>query len=64
MMAFAGHRVFPIRQKKCLAYSLIRYNQHLFLTIWQYLQYEWWSEWLKNQTEKTTVVEWNEDMVV
>ena len=47
---------------------LIRHNQHLFLTIWQYLAYEWWPEWkkmylfLKNQTEKSTVVEWNEGM--
>ena len=36
----------------------------MFLTMWQYLQYEWWPEYLKNQTEKITVVEWNEDMIV
>ena len=26
-------RAFPIKQNDCLAYSLVRHNQHLFLTI-------------------------------
>ena len=43
---------FSNKIKYCLAYSLIRHSQHLFLTIWQYLQYEWWPKCMKNQTEK------------
>ena len=38
-------RAVPIKRKYCVVYSLIRHNQHLFLTIWQYLKYEWWPEW-------------------
>ena len=52
----------------CCYDLLKRHNQHLFLTIWWYVQYEWWPEWkqiymyLENQTNKSAVVEWNEGM--